>query len=185
MVRKTRSTVAGYVTCEQVELRGPTAKPFFCARLGITEAKKLLELLTRLAGSETRDWYYLVSSTPNLERLRLVDLDRTPAFERAAAQDYLRGELFRVSGGSDSCNIEFSAPVGARLLAERLRSTLTRARCHIQIVVPNRHGKKDLVELIADTDSAADDGDEFDRLGSAGEELAAQTLPAEDFSDWE
>jgi hypothetical protein len=187
MIRRNdrQKTLLGVVHCDQVALNGPTGKPFFSAKLSKAEGSNLLHLLDELGQHEGPGWYLLAASSPDPKRLRLVDFDRTPAYELDAEGEYLRGELFRVTGKEDSCNINFSGPVGARLIAERLRAALARADSFIDIVVPNRHGKKDLIEFIPDTDRESEPGQEHERLALAGDALAADLLVDDDFSDWE
>lgn len=182
---KKRKSLLGVIHCQRVEINGPKGKPFFVALLSAEQGQLLLTMLEELVAQEGRYWYFLTSTSPDPTRLRLVDLNRTPEFERAAGKNYLRGEIFRVTGKSDSCNINFSAPVGAKLLADRLRTTLTRSKKFLQIVVPNRHGNKDLIEFIADVDCESSAVEEAGRLGSLGSALAAVVLEPEDFSDWE
>jgi len=150
-----------------------------------TEAARLLAMLRQAARSKRR-WFYLVSSRPSPSRLRLADFDRTPAYERKAARNYVRREVYRITGQEDSCNIEFSSN-GAILLARELRGALARAREFLDLRVPHRKdGKRDeLIEFIPDTDREAMPSEEIARLGMAGENLAGAVLEAEDFSDWE
>lgn len=185
MIRRYEPSLIGEVKCERVELASPLSKPFFLGCLAKLEARQLLGYLEDLGRRPGRFWYDLVSGRPDPKRLRLVRLLRTPEYELAAETNYLRGDIFRINGKQNSCHINFSGPIGARLLAEQLRSALERTRNTIDIVVPNRHRKKDLVEFIADADREANPSDEHNRLAQAGEVMAAELLPAEDFSDWD
>jgi len=185
MVTRNSSTLIGVVHCDYAELRGPSGKPFFVARLVGSEAQALLAHLRELANRNDRSWFILSSTTPDPKRLRIVDLDRTPEYEEAAARHYLRGEVFRVTGKDDSCNINFSGPIGATLLAHCLEGALNRMKEYIELVVPNRHGKRDLVEFIPDVDIITTTLPEHEGLALAGEAAAVQVLEQEDFSDWE
>jgi len=84
--------------------------------------------------------------------MRLVDPDRTPEFESRRCQDYLRGELFRVTGKEDSCNI-ISPGRSVHAYWRIVSAAPWSAReTSWTFVIPNRHGKKDLVEFVADAD---------------------------------
>jgi hypothetical protein len=117
-------------------------------------------------------------------RLRLVRGD-TPGYEAGAATIYLRGEIVKVTGREGSCNIDFSGPVGALLLAQRLQAARQRMRSFLEIRVPNRQRKKNLIEFIPDTELEARESAEHQKLALAGEALAADTLAENEFSDWD
>lgn len=175
-------SVIEYYRASNVELRGQGGQPFFRARLAREDARHLIGRLRELAASEGREWFFLTSSTPAPERLRLMNLDRTPEYELRAAPRYVRGQVFTVTGGAQSCNINFSVD-GAALLADRLSEAVDDAVEYVEIRVPNRRRKLQLVEFLSDRELAA--GAEQESLGMTGELLASETLPREDFSDWE
>lgn len=175
-------SVIEYYRASNVELRGQGGQPFFRARLAREDAHHLIGRLRELAASEGREWYFLTSSTPDPERLRLLNLDRTPEYELQAAPRYIRGQVFTVTGGPQSCNINFSV-VGAALLADRLSEAVENAAEYVEIRVPNRRRKLHLVEFLSDRELAA--GAEQESLGSSGELSLAEIMPRDDFSDWE
>jgi len=187
MVSKTMNTLVATIECDEVQLTPQSNRPFFRARLRRAGAERLVHQLHRCADDAERDWYLLSWKTPDLRRLSLVRLDRTPRFEQDAHADYLRNELYRVTGRESSCNIDFSASVSAPLLAARLRAASERCDEFIEIIVSilSRKAKSYLLEFVADTDLRLTASAEHTRLARAGESLAAQALASEDFSDWE
>lgn len=177
--------------CESAELRPDAVsdEPFLSARLSIPHARELRDRLDQLAQSDGREWYFLVWSSPDIRRLRLVHMesaDRTPAFERKAWRVYLRNELFRVTGRDQSCNINFSGATGAASLRNCLDRVLPDAVDFIEISVRviSRKKKSYLLEFFADTTMPCDLS-EAERIGAAGEGLAQENWGCEDFSDWE
>lgn len=162
-------------------------EPFFRARSTTKDAVALAARIEALADLRDREWYYLTWTTPNLKRLRLVHLDRTPQFERSAHANYLRSEIFRVTGQAGGCNINFSGETGAALLAARLRSAIASAEAFIEIVViiVSRKKKSYLVEFHSDLELRLIDTPEHDRLAEASEVLAGESWTAEEFQDWE
>lgn len=185
MIAHKSNSVIGVVNCRQPHFGGPDGKPFFEAELDKSAAEALLAHIKSLAQSKARGWYFITSSSPDPTRLRITNLERIPAFESNAAEHYLRGDVFRVTGATNSCNINFSVPVGARLLAECIEDALGRTEKSLRIVIPNRHKQRNLVEFIPDVDQPQPTPDEHEALGAIGEAAAAQALAAEDFSDWE
>lgn len=179
-----KKTLLGVVRATRVHLGKPTDKPFFRAILDLVEGRSLHSLIDHLAHQPGRRWYYIVSSNPDPKRLRVVDLNRTPAYEQSAAPNYLLGQVFRVSGKGKGFNINFSGPVGAGLLADRLQVAISQAKNEIELVIPNRR-ERDLIEFVADTQREFTPSTEHQRLTDAGAAMAASAWPAEDFSDWE
>lgn len=174
--------VLAYYQATEVEIRGKGSQPFFRARLHRKDARSLAEQLKRISKSEERAWYFLTSSNPEPRRLRLLDLERTPDYELQASPHYMRGQVFAVTGGASSCNINFSVD-GAGLLAERLSAAVDESAEQVEIRVPNRRRKLQLVEFLSDREWQV--AAEQEALGRSGELLLAETLPREDFSDWE
>lgn len=187
MVAKAPSSLIAAIECDQVQLSPQNNRPFFRARLRRPAAESLVQQLHRCAAAAERDWYILSWKTPDLKRLSLVKLDRTPKFEQSAHSDYLRNELYRVTGRENSCNIDFSASVSAPLLAARIHGALERCEEFVEIVVSilSRKAKSYLLEFVADVDLRLSGSVEHAHLALAGESLAAQVLGSEDFSDWE
>lgn len=175
-----RRTVA-YITTEEAELKRPRQKPFYWARLGRSQVETLAESLGKFAKEEGRVWFTLVVTREAPGRIRLTQMVQTPAYEARAHREYLRGEIFRLSGREGSCNIDFS-PIGAKLLLERLNAAAERMRYSVLIRVPMR--SRQMVEFIPDTDLPLVQT-EIEKLGQAGEELAASVLPSDDFADWQ
>jgi hypothetical protein len=174
-------TIIEYYQANEIELRGKGEQPFFRARLARTDAQRLVDRLRELANSKERDWYFLTSSDPDRRRLRL-GRDRTPGYELQAAPRYVRGDVITVNGGPHSCNILFSV-AGADLLAGRLSAAVDDSDENVEIRVPNRRRKLQLIELLSDRELAA--AAEQDILGRSGELLLTEILPGDDFSDWE
>ncbi|GMU23015.1 MAG: hypothetical protein AMXMBFR13_30990 [Phycisphaerae bacterium] len=176
------NSILGDFRALEVRTGSKSEQPFFRGRLRCADARELAKRLASLAQPGSRQRYYLTAKEPDTTRIKLVNLERTPEYERSAAQNYLRGDVFVVSGSRQSCNLEFSA-VGAGLLAAELKAATDRCREWVEIVVPNRRRKLNLVEFIADTDLEA--AAEEESLAIAGELALAEILPREDFSDWE
>ena len=173
-----------YITCSGCELNGPGKKPFFRVRLDAQESGELAKYLENCEGEQGRNWYAITATYDEPTKLKLIK-GMTPAYEANAIPDYLRGEVLRVSGKNRSCNIEFSGQVGAPLLLERLQTVRKRMRRFLEIRVPNRSNKRNLIEFISDTDLEAIETLEHQRLVQAGGVLASEIFPEDDFSDWE
>ena len=173
----------GYIRCFDCHLNGPGKQPFFRARLDVEQSEALVGNLKRCAESLERTWFTLAITYDELSKLRLIRAI-TPRFESDAAEAYLRGEVFRVTGRDRSCNINFSE-VGAGLLAARLQMARSRMRRFVEICVPNRHRERNLIEFIPDVDLEAVESPEHQKLAHTGEALAGETWNSDDFSDWE
>jgi hypothetical protein len=106
--------------------------------------------------------------------------DPAPRYEQRAADGYLRGDILRVVGESGSCNINISS-LGAKLMVERLQAAAARMREWVELRADRRWS---VVEIVPDIAAAAANSDDLDRLAIAGEQLAAEVWPADDFSDW-
>lgn len=182
MKPRTPGRTFSYLQCLSARLNGKQARPFFWARLDRDQAQALVKDLTECAGNPEREWFLLTWTSDDVQRLRLLK-GVTPDYERAAACDYARGDVFRVTGET-SCNIDFSRD-GAAVLARRLQSALNRVRRFVEIRVPNRHNKRSLIEFVPDTDLEAAESPEHDKLALIGEAVGAELLAREDFADWE
>ena len=179
---KYRETIAYIEGCDG-ELNGPNRRPFFKIRLEKGQAEHLLQHLEKCSECDNRQWFTLTATHDKPTRLRLTKELRVPDYETAAASIYLRGEIARISGDNGSCNITFSGAVGGLLLAQRLRSAWQRMRTFLDIRITSR--KRNLLEMIPDTELEAAESTEHQRLAEMGASVAAETWPNEDFSDWE
>jgi len=179
------STLVVALECQEVELNPQAGRGFFRARLQCEDARLLADRLDECAAAG-REWYFLSWKPPALERLSLVHLERTPAYERQAGADYLVNQIFRVTGRESSCNVNFSGPVGGPLLASRIRRASARAQewLEIRVDVISRKRCTYLIRFVADLD-AKSITDEHDRLAQTAEVIAAQVWGEDDFSDWE
>jgi len=173
----------GYVQCLESQLNGPKHRPAMVARLNRDQVEALIKLIEDAVESNGRNWFILSITHDNLTRLKVMR-GVTPDFEARAAENYLRGDVLRVNCTQRSCNITFAGRLGSTWLIEELQAACARMRSFIQIVVPNRWNKKDLIEFIPDTESKTADPDEHLRLAEASAILAGEILPDEDFSDW-
>jgi hypothetical protein len=179
------STLLFTVDCPEVQGPNPKDRIFFRARLPKQGASSLADALDARADQADRNWYFLSWKTPDLQRLSLVNLNRTPQYEQRARADYLLNSVFRVSGRESSCNINFSGEVGGRLLASRLRKTAERAYEYLDLIVVavSRAKGTFMLEFLADSDMRSVTP-EHERLAATGEALAGQLLAGEDFADW-
>lgn len=178
---QTPRAARGHVRAIFAELNPPGKRPFYRARLEANEIGRLCQFLAE-CGTGQRDWFTLAAIQPDLTRLSLTK-SRTPKYELSAAKDYARGDVFRVSGKNQSCNIDFSGGEGAALLARILKSAQSRMRRFVELRVPSR--SRNIVEFIPDTDLEAADSAEHCRLAMTGEALAGVVWDQEDFSDWD
>jgi len=152
-----------------------TGENFYEVKLQKDGAAELVRLLAPTAGA--RRGVSLTTDYHDPNRLRLTEVE-PPDFEQGAAPRYLRGNALRVSGrAGNSCNIDVSARFAVAPLIEQLSDAQSAANRFILLRVPSRG--RDLLEIIPDTE--LDDV----ALGQAGEALAAEILPHEDFADWE
>lgn len=181
MPRKAQRRTLSYFLGSCGQLSGSGKRPFYQIKLEADALAALLSQLDSAEKSENRMWFTLVATSENPSRLRLYST-RTPAFESRAARGYLRGDVFRVSG-KESCNIDFSAPVGAGLLAEQLRAAQSRMRRFVLLRIPSR--KQYLIEFVPDIDLEAVESPEHRGLAEAGVALAASVWGEDDFEDWE
>ena len=172
------------ITCSGCHLNGPGRQPFFRAKLDRQQSQELITRLEQCANADGRRWFLLLVTYDDTTRLLLMQ-QSPPAYEANAAPDYLRGDVLKVTGKKDSCNIEFSGRVGAPLLVERLQDVSRRMRRFLEIRVPNRWNKRNLIEFIPDTDLEAAQTPEHRKLALAGEALTGQAWTEDDFSDWE
>lgn len=172
------------ITCSGCELNGPAKQPFFRAKLDRQQSAELIEHLEQCANVGKRQWFLLLVTYDDTTRLRLMQ-QGPPAYEANAAEVYLRGEVLKVTGQKDSCNIEFSGRVGAPLLVERLQTVRQRMRRFLEIRVPNRWSRRNLIEFIPDTELEAAKTAEHHKLALAGEALTGEAWTEDDFSDWE
>ncbi|HWL95279.1 MAG TPA: hypothetical protein VNT79_17295 [Phycisphaerae bacterium] len=170
----------GYVRASFAELR-PNSRPFYRARLSRSAVEALISHLETCAQAD-RTWFTLASMEPDLERISVTQAT-TPRYEQAAAPNYARGDVFRVSGKSKSCNIDFSGGAGAAYLARQLRSAYDASKEFVEIRIPS--SRRHVVEFFSDTALAPEHSSELEALARASELAAASTLMAEDFSDWE
>ena len=175
--------VIGYVESLECALNGPDHRPSMVVKLSRDQVEALIKLIEDSVESNGREWFILSITHDNLTRLKVLR-GVTPDFEAEAAANYLRGDVLRVNCTQRSCNITFASRVGCTWLLEELRSACARMRRFLEIVVPNRWNKKDLIEFIPDTESEMVDLEEHQRLAEAGAVLAGTVLPEEDFSDW-
>ena len=177
-------TVIDYIKPHDVDIHGPSEKPFFRLRLDCDEARKLIGQLENLGHSGGAERFSLTANKSPKANPQPLNLWRnyTAKYELDAAPNYLRGDIFSVTGRGDSCHIDFSA-TGAALMATHLKEATDRAREFVELVIPNRRRKLNLIEFIADTETEA--ASEQERLGLAGAVALAEVLGHEDFSDWE
>ena len=120
------------------------------------------------------------------ERLRVLSVP-VPDYELAAAENYVRGDVVRVTGTARSCNASLSR-IGADLVRNRLSAALKRAHEWVEFrarVVRFRaeEGPRCLIELVPDVDVQGAEEDR--RLGEAGVALAGSVWTAAEFEDWE
>lgn len=172
----------GYVGGFGGRLTGPGGRPFYQVRIRSAQVAELLKHLDNCAACADRSWFNLCATYDEPDRLRLTRDLETPAYEGQAAPIYLRGDVFRISGQEKSCNIDFSGPIGAALLAERLRAAQALMRDFMEIRVPNR--KRQLVEFVPDVDLEAAQTPEHKKLALTGEALAGDLLAGDEFADW-
>lgn len=157
----------------------------FSVRLSRASAEQLDSLLGVACSEPYPCGAIVIITSGQVDRLRLLT-DPAPEYERAAAREYLRGDVVRVTGASRSCNIYISS-LGVHLFRERLAEAARRCTTWLELRARVVHRRSDtqrsLIEFIPDVDrvGAADDV----RFGEAGAGLAAEAWPAEDFSDWE
>lgn len=179
MIRRNARTV-GYIDCREPKLN-EQSHGFFEAELTLEAAAQLALLLEQCAADGVRAWFTATMTSDNLKRLRVIR-SKTPAYELGAADDYARGEVFRVTGGKKSVNINFSG-IGAGLILDRLRSAVGRAKQFVLLRI--RSSKRDLLEFIPDTEIVNAADVEAARLALSGEALAGAVWPADNFSDWD
>ncbi len=158
----------------------------YALRIGRAEAEELLRLLDAADGAAGRpNGVILAATCENWSRLRAL-LDPAPRYEIVAAQDYLRGDVVRVTGSKRSCNI-FLSGIGAAMLQERLRAAANRmtdwVEMRARVVHRRAASQRSLVEFVPDADLRREL--EATRLGRTGEALAGDVWTAEDFKDWE
>jgi hypothetical protein len=124
-------------------------------------------------------------SRESLKRARVTEKTSIPQYESAAAPNYVRGDVLHVMSTDYSCNIDFAGSRAGTWLLEEIEEVQKRMRRFMELIVPNRRNKPDLVQFTADTASQASESEEDERLGRMGLILASQVWPADDFSDWE
>ncbi len=175
-----------YMEAKAVQLNFPGVRPFAVLRLDQHSVAGLMALLDDARQSGGRRWFLLSITADSLQRIKFLDLGRTPQYESRAAKHYLRAGQFRVTGRSGSCNIEFSTK-GAELLREQLAAAQAEMRDWLEIRIHKSTSRRDhLLEFVPDTESEKlEVGSEAEKLGLAGQALFQTTLEAEDFSDWE
>jgi hypothetical protein len=148
-------------------------------------SEKLTHLLAPRSPGQPAPGFILAVTAENLDRIRVL-ADPAPKYELRAAREYLRGDIARVTGSARSCNISLSS-LGAALARDHLAAAAQRMSAWLEMRarVVHRRGEaqRTLIEFIPDVDLGADV--DVSRLGAAGEALAAQVWPVEDFSDWE
>jgi hypothetical protein len=148
-------------------------------RLRAAECQRLSALLAPREERDARHWYILTVTHDQRDRVRVL-YDPAPQYEQRAADGYLRGDILRVVGESGSCNINVSS-LGARLMVERLQAAAARMREWVELRADRRWS---VVEIVPDVAAPVPNSDDHDQLTIAGEKLAAETWPADDFSDW-
>jgi hypothetical protein len=148
-------------------------------RLRAPACDHLAELLDVQAADDVRNWFILAATHEQRDRVRVL-FDPAPQYEQRAAKGYLRGDILRVVGERASCNINISS-LGARLMVDRLRAAAAEMHEWVELRADRQWG---MVEIVPDVRVSAPESDEHERLAIAGEQLAAETWPADDFSDW-
>lgn len=155
----------------------------FSVRLGREHIKDLVTMLS--GGEERTGGFILVATGENLERLRVI-YDPPARYQMTAAQDYLRGDIARVTGTAKSCNI-FLTREGAAAFCQHLAATAARMdqwlELRARIIYRGSRNQRSLLEFIPDRDIEA--RFEEQRLGETGVALAGEVWTAEDFQDWE
>lgn len=178
---KTRATIR-YIEGLEGVLAGPKGRPFFRVRLNLKQISELIDALEQCARQDGRCWFTLTSTHDKPARLRLMQ-PATPDYELGASAVYMRGEAAWISGDEGSCNINFSGSDGALMLIKRLRDVQKKMRRFVDIRIPSR--ARNLIEFVADVDLEAAPSAEHERLAIGGGIVASQSLPADDFGDWE
>jgi len=145
----------------------------------------LQECLERSQRGGGRQWFTLTWSQESLKRARITEKVNIPQYESAAAPNYVRGDVLHVMPTEYSCNIDFAGLRAGAWMLEEIQEVQKRVRRFMEVIVPNRRNKQDLVQFVADTDLESRESDEHQRLGQMGLILASQVWPADDFSDWE
>lgn len=167
-----------------LELRSDGRLKAYRVRLPKDQGARLCALLGERADEALGR--ILIATDEKLDRMRVLT-DPAPAYEMTAAEQYVRGDVFRVTGTAKSCNV-FLSRIGADLVRSRLSAALARAHEWIEFrarVVRFRaeEGPRCLIELVPDVDVQGAEEDR--RLGEAGVALAGSVWTAAEFEDWE
>ncbi|HEY8667704.1 MAG TPA: hypothetical protein VIL86_13645 [Tepidisphaeraceae bacterium] len=178
-----RTTYIGSVRGIDGRFGSPPATPFHSVKLPLQAVTALQALVDKAVDRASRRWVTIAISYDDPNRLRVMHAP-PPAYERRAAESYLRGDALRVTGvEGNSVNLDISSRFAVGIFSDLLAAAGTRAQEFVLLRVPNR--KHDLIEVVADVDLTPAPMAEQDRLGESGAAAAAAVLAAEDFSDWE
>jgi hypothetical protein len=129
--------------------------------------------------------YILTVTGEDMNRLRIIS-DPLPGYEQAAAAEYLRGDVARVTGSGRSCNIYLAAQ-GVPSFRQAMLASVGRCAEWVELrarVVHRREkGARSLLEFLPDVDVLGEQ--ESRRLAETEARLAADILTDESFADWE
>lgn len=164
------------------EIKVRKGRPYLRLRIPGDHVEELLQELGHCAASRRREWFSLTFLQERPAQLQLTRIP-TPDDEQRASAVYLSGNPVRITGDEHSCRIEFSGVVGGRLLVDRVQESRRRMHRFFEIRIPSR--KYNLIEFLSDAELEGWESAEHQNLAEASAALAAETLPAEDFSDWD
>ena len=158
-------------------------------RLGADQCRQLRAILRPGNGRSARAWLSLTATRykprGDLNRVRVSE-SQPPAYEQRAASAYLPGDLVRVVGTKDSCNLRLPS-VAVDMFCDRLRAAEEQARNWLELRARVTHRREEsssyMVEFVPDIDIEAAVEDRL--LGKTGAALAAQMAVANEFRDWE
>ena len=175
-------TNIGAVYGMQGEFGATADQPFYLVQLDLRTLPELRALLEKASDQHGRRWVTITASYHDSTRLRVTQTP-PPAYEQRAVEDYLRGDVLRVTGvEGNSINLDLSSRFGVGTFLKLLDSASQRAKEFVAIRVPSR--KHDLIELLPDVELFQAETAEQVGLGIAGAAMASAVLPVEDFADW-
>lgn len=181
----------GRRTLGEIEGRAPRLKcdnhgrlRQYRVRLAVADAVRLASVLAEAVAANPRHRIFLAATKERLGRLRLIS-SPPPQYELRAATHHALGDILRVTGTEQSCNVVL-APHGVEVFGARLQVAAQEARAWVELrfrIVHRRSGsQQSLVEFIPDVEAV---GRMDEPLALAAESAAAEILAPEDFSDWE